>query len=99
MENINIILNDIQNCSSIQDRIILLKTLNNELEKEKTQQSKYLDKLKENNSKLSKKYKKLSIDQLNTLLYETESITDQIKIYETINYKIQDITNELFTSE
>jgi len=96
MDNIKKLINNINNSNNISDRIDLIKQLNKELLDEKENQKKIQKKVDENNSRLSKKYKSLSISELKEEFNKVKKFSDKIKIYETINFKINDLEKNLF---
>jgi hypothetical protein len=98
MDNIKTLINNVNNCDNISNRIELLQKLNIKLIDEKKNQTKLQKKVNDNNSRLSEKYKNLSINELKEEFHKINKLSDKIKIYETINFKIKELETNLFNN-
>ena len=101
MDTINKIINDIEKLKSNQllEKIKLITELNNLIDKEQNIYNDYLENLDKDNNMLHKKYSKYDIDKLQDLFNKEDNINDMIKIYQTLCYKINEISNSLFNED
>ena len=90
----------IDNISNINDKVRLIKTLNELIELEKTNLNIILDNniknIKNIKTKIPIKYKKMSIDELEQAFNESNNINDKIIIYTAIDKYYTNIEEELF---
>ena len=97
IENMINILNNLDK-SDIITRVNIIKELNSLIDAEK---DKINDILQSDNYTpyCHEKYKKYSIDDLILKSHETPKIENNIMIYQTVSYKINEIINELFETD
>jgi hypothetical protein len=87
----------IDNISNINDKVRLIKTLNELIEIEKNNLNNILNSdIKNFKTKIPLKYKKMSIDELEQLFIESTNINDKILIYMAIDKYYTNIEEELF---
>jgi hypothetical protein len=87
----------IDNISNINDKVRLIKTLNELIEIEKNNLNNILNSdIKNFKTKIPLKYKKMSIDELEQLFNESTNINDKILIYMAIDKYYTNIEEELF---
>jgi hypothetical protein len=87
----------IEKCNDINEKINYIQKLNNIIDKEINSLNNLLDTdLIENTFKIPNKYKKISIEELEELFNKTNDIYEKIIIYNCINYKYNNIMDELF---
>lgn len=101
MNTINKIISDIEKLKSNQllEKINLITELNNLIDKEQYIYNNYLENLDKDNIVLHKKYTNYNIDNLQELFNKADNINDMIKIYQTLCYKINEISNSLFNED
>ena len=87
----------IEKCNDINEKINYIQKLNNIIDKEINSLNNLLEsELIENTFKIPNKYKKNSIEELEELFNKTNNIYEKIIIYNCINYKYNNIMDELF---
>jgi hypothetical protein len=90
----------IENSSNINDKVKLIKTLNELIEIEKTNLNFILNTdIKNLKTKIPIKYKKMSIDELEEAFETTNNINNKIVIYLAIDKYYSNIEEELFELE
>jgi hypothetical protein len=100
MDNINKTINyiDMLKPNQLVEKVNLITDLNQQIDKEKSIYNNYLEHIDNDNDNiiLHKKYNKKTIDELQELFNNENNINDMIKIYQTLCFKINDISNSLF---
>jgi hypothetical protein len=100
MDNINKTINyiDMLKPNQLVEKVNLITDLNQQIDKEKSIYNNYLENIDndKDNIILHKKYNKKTIDELQELFNNGNNINDMIKIYQTLCFKINDISNSLF---
>ena len=88
----------IDNIADINEKIKLLKILNEMIESEKTNLNSIIDNDFNINMKIKipLKYKKMTIDELENEFEKCNNINDKITIYKAINIYYKNIEEELF---
>lgn len=90
---------DIKNLSLIdnmKDKIDSIKIIKSNIKEQQENTNKLIKELNNFEKKKSNKYKKYNIDELETLLNNTQDFKKKLKIYSHLCYKIDEITDELF---
>jgi hypothetical protein len=98
MDIINKTINDIESIGSnkLVEKVNLIKELHNLIDKETIKYNKYIEELDNDNCTFHKKYKNYNINKLQDLINNENDINEMIKIYQTLSFKINEITNTLF---
>jgi hypothetical protein len=100
MDEINKLAEDINTTTNINEKVKMIHTMNTLIEKEKSE----LNNILENNiddvkMKVSVKYKKMTLDELDIEFNKTTDIREKINIYHAIVRNITNITDDLFESD
>ena len=100
MDEITKIVENINNTINIADKVKMICSLNNMIDIERKQ----LNNILENNiddlkAKIPVKYKKMTLDELETEFNNNTDINEKITIYHAICKNINNITDELFETE
>ena len=90
-------LESLDNNSNIETRISMIKNINQLIDKELKNLNSKFENL-EDKGKVFAKYKKHSLDELGEL-FDSNSLDEQIKIFQTFSQKIDDNINELFNQD
>ncbi len=97
MEKIIELSEQIDNISNINDKVRLIKTLNELIEIERNNLNNILSSdIKNFKTKIPLKYKKMSIDELEQAFNEATNINDKILLYMAIDKHYTNIEEELF---
>ena len=98
MDKINTMIEQLDNNINIRERINLLKKLTKLIDKEKSNLNKLLTRVNDIDQKVSKKYKKLELDEIEEKFFNSNEILDKIKLFETFNYKVKESMIEIFNN-
>ncbi len=97
MEEITKLVETINSCTNINEKVKMISLLNNMITTERNSLNNILDNnIDEMKIKIPLKYKKMSLDELEELFDTTEDINEKIIIYHSIVRLINNISDELF---
>lgn len=96
MDKINTLMDKIDSITNISEKIEYIKELTTLIENEKKIYTDYINNIENTKVILHKKYSKFDINELENMFNNEDNINNMIKIYQTLCYKINLISNELF---
>ena len=92
----NLKIDEIEKMDNLDEKSKSVKLVKDELKTEKEKVEEMIDKIASIQPKKSKKFKGLSLDKLNKMFDDEESLEEKLVLYQHISYLIESTKNQLF---